>query len=822
MFRLRLVLSIAALAAAGARGEAGGDDTATVRLRMLETYGWPASWADAGSLAAGVKQARGYAARLLPNGTWPDVNYDDPQDKTIWLTAEHTGRVQLMAAALSRPGSPAFNDAELFNSTRRALNAWFRLDPYAANWWWYILETPQTIAASFLMLDIMPPLVGQREPFPTDFELGSALNITFRAAWWNASLGYIVTGANLAWLVQAQLLRGVWPSVTNTSALSGGFERLWQEVKLVHWIPGCAITGSCNGTNQGIQADGSVHFHGPQIQTAQYGQDYMSDELAFMAIANGTAWALDSVRVQTLCFYAVGMAWHSAGQGMDWSVAGRALDRDNWGAVSKVVVNATLLELLAPRCNTTAVQATVRAFAASIAGSTPAVVTGHRHFWSSDYSVFKREGWSASWHGLSNRTLPPECGNGENLQGVYESQGVINLVEEGPSHCSTFPSLVDQGSKGPLGWGCGAEYALSFPLLDFKTLNGAIALADLPMPPCAPTDQCCWMKDVVAARRSFVGGVSDGAYGCTAMDTAYLTLKAQKSVFFFDRAILALGVNVSESSGGSAVHTGLASRFLRSEGSGLTLGFANASTSWFAGNETAANLTLAAGTLDWAFADGVGWLTSLVSSAPPARVWAGPRNESWSRIGCYPGTMEGSTLSLAIEQGPGGAPLVDASFAFAIVPETSAAAMALLARPGGLSELDLDIAGLLNTHALQAAVQASASDMVVEAVFWQAGEYAYTGQQPRPWAIEISADSPCVISLHESRDAGLPTSHIVLAASNPDAVSLLLHVTLAAPGRQGCSPVELRLNDKGEDYMGESVVVRLTCPQPPACCFVSA
>ena len=443
-----VVLLAAARAGGGAVG--GGDDTATVRQRMLEAFCWPPSWAGSPpALAAGAAEARAHAAALLPNCTWPDVNYDDPQDRTIWATAVHSQRVQLMAAALSFAGSPAFNDAALFDATRCALGAWLRADWTNQNWWWTILEPPQTIAASVLMLAVLPPAAG-RAPFPRAAEAAAALSITLRAAWWNASLGYIVTGANLAWMVQAQLLRGAWPSLPNASALDGGFARLWQEVKFVHWVPGCDIDGACNGTNQGVQADTSWHFHGPQLQTAQYGQDYLNDELAFMAVADGTRFALDAQRAQVLCAYvAGGFAWAAAGRGMDWSSAGRAVDRNTWSAVSQVSANGTTLRALAARCADPGERAVVLRFAAVADGaSTAATVQGHRHFWTSDWTSFKRPGWHATWRGLSNRTEPNECGNSENLLGMYESLGILNVVAEGEGACVEGPNGTARARMG--------------------------------------------------------------------------------------------------------------------------------------------------------------------------------------------------------------------------------------------------------------------------------------------------------------------------------------------------------------------------------------
>jgi hypothetical protein len=819
------------------------DDVDTVRQRMLEAFGWPASWASSPpALAAAATEARALAAALLPNCTWPDVDYNDPQDRTIWGTAVHSQRVQLMAAVLSRAGSPAYNEDGLFDKARCALGAWFENDWFNENWWWYLLQTPQTIATSVLMLDTLPPAAG-RASFPSADELAAALKITFRAAWWNSSLGYIVTGANLAWMVQAQLLRGAWPSLPNASALDGGFARLWQEVKIVHWIPSCDIDGACNGTNQGIQVDTSWHFHGAQLQTSQYGQDYLSDELEFMAVADGTRFALDAQRAQVLCAYvAGGFAWAAAGRGMDWSTAGRALDRNTWSAVSELSVNATLLQLLAARCTAPEEQAIVLRLAAAAGGKSSAPsVEGHRHYWTSDWASHKRPGWHATWRGLSNRTQTNECGNGENLLGMYEAQGLLNIVAEGDGVCVAGPNGTSGVMKqGPLGWGCGLEYAGVFPLLDWSALNGATALVDLPEPPCGTAKQCCWTADVRAARKPFVGGVSDGVYGATAMDAAFLTLSAHKAVFFFDSAIVALGADVSESSGATRVRTALASRFLRADAArtGLVLGFANGTARAFAADSNATAVNASALALRYAFADGVGYVILPATDGgalPPAHVWAGPREEPWARIGCFPGTMSGNTLSISIEQqapgaagGVGGAggdvaasggavPLANASYAYVVVPNTTAAVMARIA--ANLGVLGLDPAGLVNSPTLQAAVQANSSDLVAQAVFWAPGSYAYSGSA---WALELSVNAPCLLSYHETRGASGAASTVVLAASSPDAVDLALSVSM--PLRPGCAAVVVALNPSalGDDWLGKSEVLLLSCPPAPACCSLVA
>jgi hypothetical protein len=230
-----------------------------------------------------VDDAAVWAATLIAsNGTWPDIVYTDSADRTAWKAAAHTGRVQALAAAVSMPGHALHRDARAFATARRALAGWLRLDPPNTNWWWIILQSPQTLSASTLMLSLVGNV--SSPAFPTAAELELGLSFMFRAAWWNASLGYEVTGANLAWMMQTQLTRGVLPTAVNESALAQGFARLWQEVKIVN--------DTNDGANQGIQVDGAYHMHAAQLQVLSYGQDYLQEILLFFTVAADTAYAL--------------------------------------------------------------------------------------------------------------------------------------------------------------------------------------------------------------------------------------------------------------------------------------------------------------------------------------------------------------------------------------------------------------------------------------------------------------------------------------------------------------------------------------------------
>ena len=67
------------------------DEIETLRERMLVTYGWPSNTSLIINQTA--TQALSYASTLNSSGLWPDINYNDYNDRTIWATATHMNRV---------------------------------------------------------------------------------------------------------------------------------------------------------------------------------------------------------------------------------------------------------------------------------------------------------------------------------------------------------------------------------------------------------------------------------------------------------------------------------------------------------------------------------------------------------------------------------------------------------------------------------------------------------------------------------------------------------------------------------------------------------
>ena len=148
-----------------------------------------------------AQAAAGYAASLLPNGTWADVDYKD-KTRGAWKTEVHMKRVEAMAQALpfvagpwgacthrpsagipatcadicriytgipipyiqtthwalSPPDRPRTTQAgagrtALLHATASALGNWLAFDYRNPNWWCQVIGTPVALITVLLNID---------------------------------------------------------------------------------------------------------------------------------------------------------------------------------------------------------------------------------------------------------------------------------------------------------------------------------------------------------------------------------------------------------------------------------------------------------------------------------------------------------------------------------------------------------------------------------------------------------------------------------------------------------------------------------------------
>ena len=487
------------------------DDIDTIRQRVLQLMIWPTS----NEIPAVTQNALHFASTLNRSCYWQDINYYD-QNRIAWATANHVYRITTMLQALSVNGSLVQNDTNLRAAIHCALNVWLVNDWQNPNWWFNEINIPMQVTSQLLMLN------GN----VTEFELNKIKEISYRAAWWLHRA--TDTGANLLDMIRSQLYRSL--ATNNITGIQQGLLRIWEDIAVL------PLGG------QGIQIDWSYHFHGYQLLTGSYGIGWVENVFLYFFCTDNTQYQPDQQHLVTFGeFLTKGDAWMITTNQFDFNVVGRSISRP--GDVMTVGINPNWARLLAQVIEKNDTKQDLLNFADRLERLVHApLLIGNKHFFTSDYQVHRRENWIFTIKMQSIRTQGSECTNGENPKDEHGGQGVLNLY------------VGDQN-----------DYNSIFPLLDWQAINGITVEHGIPLEPCIESG----FKTI---KLPFVGGVSDGLYGLTMMDTASHNLTVKRSWHFYDEVVIALATNLTVTTP-TEVWTTLASRIL-STGQ-LTIGFFN-------------------------------------------------------------------------------------------------------------------------------------------------------------------------------------------------------------------------------------------------------
>lgn len=427
-------------------------------------------------------QARSVAAPgfLLSSGKWSDINYSEVPSGS-WSPWDHTRRLLVMARAYRTPGQPLYRDAQLraaIESALAAVPSYYGVNTLPlGNWWFWTLGVP---------LDLGPTLVLMR----------GDINQTI----------YDDCVRTLAWHIgSAPATRGlVGPAPVGENLVWSGYTHLAlalarDDAPMLGAVRDALASVSMTTPEDGIQADGSFHQHGPQLYTGGYGAAFANDLSKFQLLTTGTEYALPPAALASLADYlADGVAWSLYGNYFDVSAMSRYVANSSYDGSDGAAALRQAAQFTSPR------QADI------IAASAHDGPYGHRHFFESDYTVHRRYGWFASVKMFSTRTKSGERTNGENLLGSRQSDGRSYVVQSGDEF-----------------FGLDIRPAFDWTRLPGTTVEQKADTAN---------------DSYGFGTRAFAGGTGDGQNGVSAMDYAPLnsTLTAKKSWFFFDDVIVFL------------------------------------------------------------------------------------------------------------------------------------------------------------------------------------------------------------------------------------------------------------------------------------------
>lgn len=422
------------------------------------------------------------------DGTWGDIDYAR-RERSGWPSRSHMERARDLAV-LGR-----------VVSAKAAIAWWLANDPLNPNWWHNQIGIPRLLGEALVVLgDAVPPEwdAGTRRVFARAGEFVLAEDgVTSRPQRW--------TGANRLWISANRLYAA---ALFNDAPEAGrSIAAAMEEVRL-------AEIGE-----EGIQADGSFHQHGPLLHSGGYGRSFLTDACFFVDVARGTPWAPPAKAVDILVRLLLdGTRWMTRGEDYTPACRDRELSRPHVSCASL----ASLAEGLAEDCPTRADE--LRDFAASIRrADAPGALHGNRMFYRSDFMVQQEAEACFAVRMHSTRTVRAECCNAEGLLAHHLADGLTCLTRTG------------------------REYHDIFPVWDWQKLPGTTCVqAPHPEP---------WQLVRGMGASAEVGGVSDGRWGACAQRLATTGHTIRKAWFFGPGAMVCLGTDLH--SGHESVVTAL-------------------------------------------------------------------------------------------------------------------------------------------------------------------------------------------------------------------------------------------------------------------------
>lgn len=657
----------------------------------------------ASELTAVHSAAQAHMSSMAADGRWSDVDYGDIPDSS-WSLIKHYDRLWIMAQAYQTHGQPLYGNATLRGKIEKGLeyilNHVYSGCDTPPNWWWWQIGIPYYTLGRILIL------------------MQGSMNATIFQAHLDA-IAYLIpdnyasyaTGANKVWLAFGTFFHSI---------LSGDLTAA--QIARNNVGSTCAVFPL--GV-EGVQADFSFHQHGEQLYTGGYGTAWGDDVANFALFTSGTSGLqLSSTQLATvLDFVHEGIRWGLFHNYFDPSIIGREIVRNGTGmaglyamlALTPIPSNrqagliAASKKMLETWTGSLGIAIAGLASDVKKSATVAAGPVGHKHFNMSDYTVHRRSTFYASVKMLSSRIIPAELVIGEGLRSWYLSDGLTYVVLRGSEYMS--------GNV--------------LPTLDWARMPGTT----IEQKPRANGEG---YHPPQKGLRSFVGGVSVGDHGVSAMDFDANTsaLTAKKSWFFFDEEIVCLGSDITCPSV-YRTETIVNQWPLSTAGATLTVNGTQKPTplGW---SETMTEV-------NWAHCDNMGYYFPAGQSVEGRREI---RSGRWSDIGPGPTAVHSHPiLTLYLDHGANAA---SASYSYALLPGKTASQVQAYAASNPFT--------ILVQNRAMHAVKHNALD-AVGVVFWQAGAVDY-----------LEADMPGVAFYRKSG------SVLTMAVSDPTCAASTIHI----------------------------------------------
>ncbi|MFB4279412.1 polysaccharide lyase 8 family protein [Nonomuraea sp. MTCD27] len=488
-------------------------------------------------LAALGGRAAEWLAQMVPGLIWPDL----PLEGRPGNVTGSYGRLRLIATAWATGGTAQHGDDAVVAKVVEALDVLHERHynaalPETGNWWFWEIGTPAELARTCVLLGDrldegrLEAYLGAIDRFCPDADR--------RAGWPDAS----ESGANRADKAAIVAFRGVAGRSAGKLALArDGLSDVRDGGR--HSVFGYADCGD------GFYRDGSFIQHGDLAYTGSYGLSLLIAVAETLALLDGSPWevddpgrrvVLDAVERSFAPFVHDGLLMDTVRgraatrQAFSDSVAGHGLIgavlllaqsspepyRSRFRELAKGWIERGRARPYLGHANVPETRRAVAVLDDKALEAAPGPV-GHFVFPCMDRVVHRRPGWSLAISLSSQRIAAYEAINGENLHGWYTGDGMTCLYGS------------DLGHYGQDFWPTVDPYRLPGTTVDTRRRE------DLSFRAYRPAN-------------AWAGGVAlEGRYGVAAMELVGdgVSLRARKSWFCLDSAVVALGSGITGSDG---------------------------------------------------------------------------------------------------------------------------------------------------------------------------------------------------------------------------------------------------------------------------------
>lgn len=681
---LALVLGVTSLASTPAAAATPDDDAKTITSRLQDYY---LAQGDEIIIANGVYLARtsealDYVASQNPDGSWADVNYADRTSSAngaTWSAYIALYRMLALTHAYRDPKAAGFERPEVLTAVERALLYWDAVDPGNTNWW--ETEIGESIA------------MGRISVFLADVLSADALAVSLKH-----NTGKLdPVGANGAWRTTNYLFEAV--ATRNFANITTGFATMVQTV---------AVDDS-GAVNEAVQPDASFWAHGAQLYSEGYGMALFTMVAMWADAARGTSLAFTRDQLDTVAFYII--------DGTRWMI------REEFGLLyllyrpAKTIDGVTsyaseFLDPLDRMARTDALYATdYRELAANIRGATAGNgQTGDKYFWRSEF-----------------------------LSHLRDDYGIFTGLNSSRTVGSEYRSTLRRDVGNEVVWAKAGTTAIQVTNEEYTALGAAFDWFHYP----GVTAPYVKETTLGTAGRSgnggsFTGGVSDGSYSIAVHSLDRVGTQAQKSYFYFDDEMVALGAGIRSTSS-AEIHT--------------TVNQVDAK-----GNAGVDGAPIASGTdakviagASWAYNDKVGYVFP-----GDEAVTVSNKTQTGSYYGDEPQSHDAFTLYLNHGVKP-----TEAGYEYIVLPAATAEETAAYAADPAVTVLQNDTAAQAVQHAGLKRTMAT---------FFRAGSLDIGGGRT------LTVSKPAIVLLDESG------AQPVVSISNPSQPGLLVDVSLSGAG----------------------------------------